>query len=144
MPKDDSWEKIREKRDEEDSKDSAIKKARQSGSPWVSHAEGARQKDEALSEKFDELILRVEPLLEQVNSLYKQYINGSERSPPIERRRYLDQIMHTLGIMHKATLLEQFRFRAVQARYNTYCKRWEKLLKDFEVSGKRLFNSRRK
>jgi len=85
--------------------------------------------------RFEELITRAEPMIEQVESLYMQYIRGVEKRPPLERRKQLEQIMMTLQYMPKATQSTQFRYNAVHARFVTHKDRWDRLTRDLE-SGK--------
>lgn len=85
--------------------------------------------------KLDELMTRAEPLIEQVNSLYSQFMNGTERAPPNERRRQLDQLMTTIMMMHKPTPTQRFRATGVMYTYQQYKDRWERMIRDLE-SGK--------
>jgi thiamine kinase-like enzyme len=86
-------------------------------------------------EKFEELMNRAEPLLEQINSLYKQYITGVESLPPTQRRQQLDQIMFTLQAMPKPNATYRFRFSSLNATYVSFKDRWERMIRDLE-SGK--------
>lgn len=97
------------------------------------------------TEKLDELMHRAEPLLEQVNNLYNQYISGAAQVPPNDRRQQLDQIMVTLMLMAKPTATYRFRFNSLQAAYTLYRARWEKLMRDLEdgVIKRRTPGSRR-
>lgn len=82
--------------------------------------------------KLDEMLDRVEPLILSVNSSYSQYAAGVEVRAPIERRVQLDQMMNTLMLMAKPTPAYRFRYQNVQGMYNSYKKRWEKILQDLE------------
>ena len=90
---------------------------------------------EDYTKKLDELLNRAEPLIFQVNGSYNQYAAGVEIRPPIERATQLEQMMTTLMLMAKPTPAYRFRFQNVQATYNTYKKRWDKLVQDLD-SGK--------
>src|SRR2546423_209285 len=59
--------------------------------------------------KLIQLVDLAEPMIEQVNALYNQYINGVEKNPPTERRKQLDQTMQTVMLMGKPTVEIQFR-----------------------------------
>jgi hypothetical protein len=85
--------------------------------------------------KLAELLERVEPLIYQINSSYNQYIAGAELHPPNERRGQLEQMMNTIMLMSKPTPSYRFRYQSVLGTYNTYRKRWDKLIMDLE-SGK--------
>lgn len=85
--------------------------------------------------KLLELMQRAEPLIEQVHSLYNQYLAGIETRPPVERRKQLDQVMLTLQLMTKPTPAYQFRYATINASYHTHRDRWDRLMKDLE-SGK--------
>lgn len=89
----------------------------------------------AMSEKLDELLLRAEPLVEQLNNLYNIYVSGADQIPPIERRKNLDMIMVSLQMMSKPTPGALYKYTAIQAKYETYRNRWDKMMKDLE-SGK--------
>jgi hypothetical protein len=87
---------------------------------------------EALSEKLEDLLLRAEPLLEQVNHLYSIYLAGAEQYPPIERRKTLDGLMVSLQMISKPTPAALYKYTAIAARYESYRNRWDKLLRDLE------------
>lgn len=84
---------------------------------------------EASTEKLLELMKRAEPMIEQVNTLYRQYLSGAEKRPPVERRMHLDQLMVTILAMGKPTSGIQFRASTLINHYNVYKEKWEKLLK---------------
>lgn len=86
-------------------------------------------------QKLDELLKRAEPLIMQVNASYNQYAAGVEIRPPTERVSQLEQMMNQLMLMAKPTPAYRFRFQHVQGTYNSYKKRWDKLLQDID-SGK--------
>jgi hypothetical protein len=92
VSRDDAWKRRREREDEEDEKASSNSKGT---SLSVAH------------EKFDELITRAEPIIEQLNHLYQ--------------------------MMPKSTPAAQFRYSSLQAQYTTYKERWEKMMKDLEA-----------
>jgi hypothetical protein len=118
VSRDDAWKRRREREDEEDEKASSNSKGT---SLSVAH------------EKFDELITRAEPIIEQLNHLYQMFVLGTEKLPPLERRKQLDQLMTSLQMMPKSTPAAQFRYSSLQAQYTTYKERWEKMMKDLEA-----------
>ncbi|MGK5081986.1 hypothetical protein WDW37_01680 [Bdellovibrionota bacterium FG-1] len=87
------------------------------------------------TDKLIELIKRAEPLIEQVNGLYNQYVAGVESRPPIERRKHLDELMVSIQGLPKPTPAYQFRYQTLNASYLTHRERWERMCKDLE-SGK--------
>ncbi|MEN9724144.1 MAG: hypothetical protein RJB38_2130 [Pseudomonadota bacterium] len=143
----DGWSRLRE-REEEDEREreeelqsQLLKNRLQPGGQSKGAAAGDLAREAAslqssgLSEKFVQLLDRIEPLLEQVHLLYGQYFGGVERLPPIERRKHLDQTMHSLSLMPKPTPALQFRFNTVQSRFRSYTEQWDRRLRELE-SGK--------
>jgi hypothetical protein len=118
--------RLREREDEQDARDNAEK---------AKNSPHGKSNKEVVGEKLDELLLRADPLVEQLNNLYNIYISGAEQIPPTERRKNLDMIMVTLQMMSKPTPGALYKYTAIQAKYDTYRNRWDKLLKDLE-SGK--------
>ena len=121
--RDEDWRERKRRRDEEDEAESGAV------------PQGREEISGASSEKVDELLLRADPIIDQVHGLYNQYLAGVESRPPIERRKQLDQLMASLLLMHKPTAGLQFRFQTVQSKYATYRDRWDRLMADLE-SGK--------
>jgi thiamine kinase-like enzyme len=91
--------------------------------------------DENVGAKIDELIARAEPMVEQVNNLYTQFVAGVERLPPLERRKQLEQILAQLQTIHKPNATYSFKVNTLHTRFITMRDRWDKLIKDLE-SGK--------
>lgn len=85
--------------------------------------------------RFETQLQAVQSLIEQVNSLYAQFLAGVELKPPREARARLDAQLASLLKSQKPTAAYQFRFNALQATYASYRDRWDKQMKDFE-SGK--------
>lgn len=79
---------------------------------------------------------QAQSLIDQVNSLYAQFLAGVERKQPHEARARLETLIDNLQKAQKPTAAYQFRFNGLKATYTTYRDRWDKLIKDFE-SGKR-------
>ncbi|MCM0604956.1 MAG: hypothetical protein KA715_02595 [Xanthomonadaceae bacterium] len=102
---------------------------------------GAKQRQESgppkavSSEKYEDQLERAEPMIQQLNNLYNQFISGAERQPPIERRKQLDQLMVGLQLASKPTPAVNFRFQTLWTQYKTNADRWDKLMLDLE-SGK--------
>lgn len=87
-------------------------------------------------EKFIKFFEQVEPLLEQLNNLYRNYVNGVESRPPIERRKRLDEMMSVLQLLPKSTAKMRFDFQMLFARYQTQKVLWDKMLRRLEVGKK--------
>jgi hypothetical protein len=88
-----------------------------------------------ISNQFAELIREAPILIEQLNHLYQQFINGVLSLPPREVRARLDHMMVVLMNDAKPTPTSRFQFSAVQASYASHCERWDKMLRGLE-SGK--------
>jgi len=87
------------------------------------------------SEQLEEFLERIEPLIDQVDNLYNQYIHGYEKHPPLERRKLLDQLISTVSLMGKGGSTLQFRYNTLHARYISHRDKWEKWMRNLE-SGK--------
>jgi Mg2+ and Co2+ transporter CorA len=132
MARDTSFDERRKQRELEDEDDRARQEARKSGN---SPGKALARTGDAHTDKLLELFQRAEPLIDQLNSLYNQYVAGIEQRPPHERRKQLDELMATLQTMNKPTPAYQFRFTTLNASYLTHRDRWDRLIKDLE-SGK--------
>lgn len=86
-------------------------------------------------EKLVELIDRADTLINQLNNLYSMYISGAEKTPPIERRKTLDQMMVTITYTGKPTQALLFQCNNLVSRYTVHKERWDKMVKNLE-SGK--------
>ncbi|HTL11410.1 MAG TPA: hypothetical protein VL588_02915 [Bdellovibrionota bacterium] len=134
----------REKRDREEEKErewEAAKRLKQgnNGTPGGPAGGGIGGRGAAgdinldpASAKFDELIDRAVPLIEQLNNLYNMFFAGAEKRPPIERRKVLDQVIDTLTKIGKNTAAQRFKYQGVYQQYVTYRDRWDKKLKELE------------
>ena len=89
------------------------------------------------ADKFEDLVERAGPMIDQLNNLYNMFFAGAERLPPIERRKQLDQIINTLTLMPKPTSNQRFRFATVQNQYITFRDKWDKQMRDLEAGKKR-------
>ena len=121
----------REREDEQDAEVARRKDDQKHGALRVT----TRSTGDPAIDKLLELFARAEPLIDQVNALYGQYIAGVESLPPLERRGQLDQLMLTLQTIHKPTAAYQFRFNSLQASYLSHRDRWDRMCKNLE-SGK--------
>jgi hypothetical protein len=117
-------------REREDDLDARINETKAKAAGFVSSRSGA------LSEKVEDLLLRVDPLVDQLNNLYNMYFSGAEQTPPHERRKNIDQIMVTLQMLNKPTAGLLYRYTAAQSKYLSYRDHWDKMMKDLE-SGKK-------
>ena len=95
--------------------------------------EGSESKD--VGKKFDEMMARAEPMVEQLNHLYKSFTLGLDKIPPNVKRRQLDQLMVALLSIQKINATYRFRFETLNAKYLAHRDRWDRMMKDLE-SGK--------
>jgi len=116
---DDAWKRYREKEDERERGESV----------------SGPQANKAIltSDRVTQLVEQAEPLIEQVNNLYNQFMSGIERLPPEARRKQLDDMMGSITTMPKPTPAVQFRCNTLTAHYKTYAEKWDKLLRDLEA-----------
>lgn len=125
---DDPWKKFRDKEDERTPAQSPPERL---GDPKVRlDAPPSPARD-----NLDPLIRQAEPLIEQLNNLYNQFIAGVDSRPPLETRKRLDSVMQQLQAVPKPTPANQFRYQTLQTRYLSHVDRWERLMRDLE-SGK--------
>lgn len=127
---DDAWRRLREREDAEDREreDASDREEELANRPGFK----IPQKSDAELAKIEELLDRAEPLIEQLDNLYKIYLAGIEKRPPIERRTHLDRTMEMITMMAKPTRALQFRYNTLHARYVTHRDRWDKILKERE------------
>jgi ABC-type phosphate transport system auxiliary subunit len=133
MAKDqDDWRRRREREDEEERErereraEDASKKAKAGKGAGV-------VKEDAASQKLEEILERAETMIDQVHNLYRMFLVGVERIPPVERRKQLNQLMDTAALMGKATAAQRFRFSAIQSRYTAHTEQWDRMLKNLEA-----------
>ncbi len=130
VPREDEDEKRRrERREREDADDEA------SGSMASKRAGLAHVPTAVGDQKLLQLLDQATPMIEQLNNLYNQFFAGTERVPPIERRKQLDQTMATIMMTPKITAPLQFRAQTLNSSYISARDRWDRMLKDLE-SGK--------
>jgi hypothetical protein len=134
MARDLSFDERKRQRDIEDQEDEALRELKKSGTPIAGRMGLSKSGDVAI-DRLVECFQRSEPMIEQLNNLYNQYIAGVDTHPPIERRKQLDQMMALLQGMAKPGPAYQFRYMTLNASYVTHRERWDRLMKDLE-SGK--------
>lgn len=137
MARDTSFDERRRQREQEDEEERQQLELRKNPGAAGAGRPGTQpgRTGDAATDKLLELFQRAEPLIEQLNNLYNQFLAGVEQRPPLERRKQLDQTMATLQMMNKPTPAYQFRYTTLNASYITHRDRWERLCKDLE-SGK--------
>lgn len=84
------------------------------------------------SERLTQLLERADPMIEQLDSLYMQYMAGVEWRPPLERRKQLEQLMATVRLMSKPTQIIQFQSSTLLQRYEVHRDRWDRIVRDVE------------
>ncbi len=119
---DDAWRRYREREDESDSPKTGPEKAG-TAAPITTSGDSAG---------IDQILRLIEPLIEQTNNLYAQYVAGVERRPPIEKRKQLDSMAAQLLAHPKPTSASKFKAQTVLTRYQIHRDRWDKLLRDLE------------
>lgn len=97
--------------------------------------DGQRVQNKSGGQQIDELIQKIEPLIEQVNNLYQMFISGIERLPPNEKRKQLEALLHQLQNIPKPNQTYHFRVSTLNAHLSTLRDRWDRLIRDLE-SGK--------
>ena len=97
----------------------------------VERMDSGRQLD-LTPEKLMETIQEIERTLDQLDNLYRQFRLGFEKHPPHARRKQLDQMMGAIAYVHKPTAQINFRYHALQSRYEAYAVRWDKLVAGIE------------
>lgn len=118
----------RELEDQQEAQDKAAQANRKATGGALQRGTGDPEID-----KLIELLTRAEPMIEQVNNLYNQYLAGIEARPPLERRKQLEQVMTTLQLMNKPTPAYQFRYSSLNMSYSSHRDRWDRLAKDLEA-----------
>lgn len=83
-------------------------------------------------DELETLLAQIPPALEQLDALYRMFLTGVEKRPPVERRAWVDAAAKKLMQLMKSTPLSRFRAQSVHASYVTHRDLWEKMLKDKE------------
>jgi hypothetical protein len=95
----------------------------------------AQLEEKSPSQVVTGLLADIEPMIEQVNTLYRMFGAGVERLPPVQKRAQLQRLVDQLMGAPKPTPTIRFRVGADVGKYNTMREKWDKLMKDIE-SGK--------
>lgn len=136
MAKDDAWKRYRDREDEAEAEAEATGSTHiNKGKDGLSDRSNPKIEKAGLADKFDDLIQRADPMIEQLNNLYKMFAAGVETLPPHERRKQLDQLMLSLQMMGKSGPTALFKFNSIQSKYQAHCEKWDRTLRDIE-SGK--------
>jgi hypothetical protein len=85
------------------------------------------------SQVINGLLSDIEPMIEQVNTLYRMFSAGVERLPPTQKRAQLQRLVEQLHAAPKPTPTLRFRVGAVVGKYNTMREKWDRLMKDIEA-----------
>ncbi len=89
--------------------------------------------DDTGSKRIRILMRRAEPMIDQLDSSYRQYVLGVDDIPPNERRLALDQLMTSILYAPKTTTEVKFKFEVLHQRYITFRDRWDRMIKDLEA-----------
>lgn len=95
------------------------------------------EKETSGTDRIRALMAQIEPRIEQVHQLYRQYFSGVEKRPPKVMHEQLQQQIVSLKASQKPTPSLKFQADTLIARFTTYQQQWEKLLKQMETSKKR-------
>jgi hypothetical protein len=126
----DPWRRLREKEDEkEGKKDRILSKARAAFADQQVSDNEIAETTEALFKKLDAAQL----LIDQVNGLYRQYLNGTQKMPPNAKRRQLDILVDSIYKSPKLTAAVHFRCDSLMTNYATHRDRWDRMIKDIEA-----------
>lgn len=134
------WRRKREREEEQEAEEAKERAARSvrgkfQGAPTTGIvADLAAVKESGSTEKLLEILERVEPLMEQVHQLYNQFFAGTEKRPPLERRKQLDQAMEMVLMLPKPNPSVQFRCTTVRTRYQSFAEQWDRKLRQLEGS----------
>jgi hypothetical protein len=139
---DDPWKRMREREDERDAEEAASQQSLSQKRKAANAAELAPPvikpgSIDMSTEKLLETLKLVEPMIEQVNNLYNQYIAGVEKRPPVERRKQLDNFMSVIQNIAKPTQGLMFKCNTLLAHYQAHKDRWERMLRDLEKGARK-------
>ena len=81
---------------------------------------------------LESLTRQIEPLLEQLNTLYQMFFQGLEKRPPLEKRALLDRLLVQLGDLNKTSPSARFKSQSVITSALTRIELWERKLKAME------------
>ena len=122
---------MKERREEEDAKDSDLKRGPATG-PISGKSLSFDEPSSGPDQNIDRLLERGEPMIDQLNNLYNQFMAGVERAPPIAQRKQLDELFNSISQLPKNTPALRFRYDNVYSKYRTFRDRWDKLMRDLE------------
>lgn len=92
----------------------------------------AAKKPEASDQALAALLAQIPPALEQLDGLYRMFVMGVEKRPPVERRAWVDAAAAQLIQLSKVTPAAKFRAQSVHASYLSHRELWDRMLKDKE------------
>ena len=75
----------------------------------------------------------LEDALRNLNAQYDAFLYGSSAKAPVEFRRRVGQQIRRLSGAEADSSAERYRFSTLQARYNAYCERWDRLQEEKEA-----------
>ncbi len=58
---------------------------------------------------------------------YDAFLYGTGIRPPVESRRNVERMLHSLGAREADSAADRYRFSTLQVRWNALCERWERL-----------------
>jgi hypothetical protein len=95
----------------------------------------AEIKEKSHGEQINELLSQADPMVDQLNNLYKMFSTGVERLPPTAKRAQLESIIARLAQIPKPNATYAFRVNALTLRVSAMKDKWDRMMRDIE-SGK--------
>jgi hypothetical protein len=127
---DDPWKRFR---DREDEREEPLRPTKNRDSSGRRIPESESENYAPGTDRLTHLLQQIEPMIEQLNNLYNQYLGGVDKFPPIERRKQLERLMEQLQEVPKPTQASQFRANSIRTHFQSYRDRWDRLLRDLEA-----------
>ena len=93
----------------------------------------AEIKEKSHGEQINELLAHADPMVDQLNNLYKMFSTGVERLPPIAKRSQLESIMARLSQIPKPNPTYAFRVNALALKVNSMKDKWDRMMRDIEA-----------
>lgn len=125
----DAWSRFREK---EEQRDEDNRKRMQEDMKKIDPE--ARVVEGATADKMMiELLTKCEIMMEQISSLYQMWIQGMERTPPINQRKHLEDLLLKIQTAPRPTANLKFRVSQFQTKYSMFKDKWDRLARDVET-----------
>jgi len=93
------------------------------------------ERREALLKEGEKIVVEINSLdtkLADVKFLYEQYFIGMEKKEPFKLRKEVQDIIKVLTRTYIKSTVQKFRFHALIAKYATYSRLWDRILREIE------------